>query len=58
LSQIGFDAGNGVAYYMLPGSGTHSVLNLAKSSNVGLNGRWIFRIDGINVQLPTVTGVQ
>jgi len=50
--QAGFNSGDGVTYYTLPGSMTSSVLGLERSSNVGLNGRWMFRVDGPNVQLP------
>jgi hypothetical protein len=29
------------------------VLNLTRSSNVGLKGRWMYRVDGKNIVLPT-----
>lgn len=48
-AQVGFDSGDGVAFYTHPYSKTAKVLNLATSSNVGLNGRWMFRVDGINI---------
>jgi hypothetical protein len=39
---------------MLPGSLTPAVLNLTNSSNIGLNGRWMFRVDGKNITLPEI----
>jgi Nidogen-like len=50
--QAGFDAGDGIVYYLLPGALTQNILQLAQSSNVGLVGRWMFRVDGLNVLLP------
>jgi Nidogen-like len=52
LFKVGFDAGDGKVFYTLPGFMTSGVLNLASSSNVGLNGRWMFRVDGKNIILP------
>jgi hypothetical protein len=54
LLQVGFNAGDGVVYYNLPGSNTQGLglLNLTNSSNVGIDGRWMFRVDGSNIQLP------
>jgi hypothetical protein len=43
---------------------TQSILQLAQTSNVGLPGRWFFRVDGSNVLLPnypstaSVNGIQ
>jgi len=63
IFKSGFDSGNGAAYYALPGSMTPSVLQLTQSSNVGLKGRWMFRVDGLNILLPnyptaSVSGIQ
>lgn len=43
-AQAGFDAGNGQTFEILPGSGSRQVLNLCRSSNVGVNGIWEFDI--------------
>ncbi|MBZ0117426.1 MAG: hypothetical protein K8H88_10550 [Sandaracinaceae bacterium] len=43
-AQAGFDAGNGQIYEILPGSGTEGVLQLCRTSNVGLPGFWEFDI--------------
>ncbi len=50
--QAGFDAGNGRIFYTLPGARTDSILQLSQSSNVGVRGRWMFRVDGPNVLFP------
>lgn len=43
-AQAGFDAGNGNTYEILPGSGAHEVLQLCRTSNVGVPGIWEFDI--------------
>ena len=44
--QAGFNGGDGVRYFNIPGSGTHQVLDLPNQSNVADPGRWLYRIDG------------
>jgi hypothetical protein len=45
-AQAGFDAGNGVNFFTVPGSQTAAVLNLANTTNVagGPDGLWTFAI--------------
>jgi hypothetical protein len=43
-AQAGFDAGDGQTFEILPGSGSQSVLNLCRTSNVGVDGVWEFDI--------------
>jgi hypothetical protein len=45
-AQAGFDAGDRVNYFALPGSLTMTILNLCTTSNVGMPGVWRFRIRG------------
>lgn len=45
-AQAGFDAGDSVNYYALPGSLTRDILNLCTTSNVGIPGVWRFQIRG------------
>ena len=45
LSQVGFNAGDGVNYFSVPDSRTPEIGNIKFTSNVGTTGRWIFRID-------------
>jgi hypothetical protein len=47
-AQAGFDAGDGTTFRILPGSGTRSVLQLARTSNIGDPGIWLINIfDGV-----------
>jgi Nidogen-like len=52
--QVGFMSNDGVSSYMVPWSQTSAVLSLAKTSNVGVKGRWMYRVDGKNIQLPNI----
>lgn len=42
---MGFNAGDGVNYYAVNGSMTDSVLNLPQMSNIGIPGKFVFRVD-------------
>ena len=44
-AQVGFDAGDGIRSTTIPGSRTSAIINIAQTSNVGISGTWIFRID-------------
>ncbi|XP_062582966.1 sushi, nidogen and EGF-like domain-containing protein 1, partial [Saccostrea cucullata] len=44
-AQVGFNAGDGVHYYSVPGSMTNAVLNLPQMSNIGIPGQYVFRVD-------------
>ncbi|KAK4805423.1 hypothetical protein QYF61_006875, partial [Mycteria americana] len=44
-AQAGFNSGDDVHYYNIPGSRTPAVLSVGRRSNVGVPGRWIFRVD-------------
>lgn len=43
--QAGFNGGDGLRYFNIPGSGTQQVLDLSRQSNVENPGRWLYRID-------------
>lgn len=43
--QVGFNAGDGVNFYSVPGSMTDSMLNLPHMSNIGVPGQFVFRVD-------------
>ncbi|RNA04010.1 nidogen and EGF-like domain-containing 1 isoform X2, partial [Brachionus plicatilis] len=47
---VGFNSGFG-NYVLLPGSTTADVLNLVNTSNVGLNGAWIYKVSSFNRNL-------
>ena len=44
-AQVGFDAGDGIRHATIPGSRTDAIINITQTSNVGIPGMWIFRID-------------
>ncbi|KAI1229564.1 hypothetical protein IHE44_0011830 [Lamprotornis superbus] len=44
-AQAGFNSGDDVHYYNVPGSRTHAVQSLSHRSNMGVPGRWAFRVD-------------
>ena len=46
VSQVGYDAGDGRHYFTVPGSRTDDIENISTTSNVGVDGRWLFRTDG------------
>lgn len=45
FSKAGYNAGDGIHYYSVPGSMTESMLNLPQASNVGVPGQFVFRVD-------------
>lgn len=47
FAQIGFNAGDGRRFYMMPSSNTPSLPLVAlTTSNVGVNGKWMFEVGG------------
>ena len=40
----GFNAGDQVNSYTLPGSHTPNIVNITRTSNVGIPGTWIFKV--------------
>ncbi|XP_056187494.1 sushi, nidogen and EGF-like domain-containing protein 1 [Falco biarmicus] len=44
-AQAGFNSGDDLHYYNIPGSRSPAVLRVGHRSNVGVPGRWIFRVD-------------
>ncbi|XP_035660312.1 protein mesh-like [Branchiostoma floridae] len=49
-AQVGFNAGNGMQYFSVPGSQTHAIVDVETTSNVNIPGRWVFRIDSAVIQ--------
>ena len=41
----GIDSGDGVNFISLPGSYNSSIINITQTSNVGIPGTWIFKIN-------------
>lgn len=50
-AQVGFNAGDGVRYAIVPGSRTADIVNIDMTSNIGVPGVWVFRVDGGNVTM-------
>ncbi|XP_069474234.1 sushi, nidogen and EGF-like domain-containing protein 1 isoform X2 [Ambystoma mexicanum] len=50
-AQAGFNAGDGKRYFNIPGSRTDDIVNVDNTTNVGIPGRWVFRIDNSQVQV-------
>ncbi|XP_031573725.1 protein mesh-like [Actinia tenebrosa] len=49
-AQCGFNAGDGIRYFTIPGSRTDAIRNLTKTSNVAMPGVWMFRIDNFDIE--------
>ena len=47
----GVNAGDGINHITIPGSLTPSILDIEETSNVGVPGRWIFKV-GEGMYLP------
>nr|XP_058155717.1 sushi, nidogen and EGF-like domain-containing protein 1 isoform X4 [Dasypus novemcinctus]XP_058155718.1 sushi, nidogen and EGF-like domain-containing protein 1 isoform X4 [Dasypus novemcinctus] len=50
-AQAGFNAGDGRRYFSIPGSRTAGVAEVETTTNVGVPGRWAFRIDDAQVRV-------
>ncbi|XP_013419175.1 sushi domain-containing protein 2 [Lingula anatina] len=48
-AQAGFNAGDGIRYFSVPGSRTSSIVDIETKSNVLIPGRWVFRVDEATV---------
>ncbi|VDI06757.1 Hypothetical predicted protein, partial [Mytilus galloprovincialis] len=52
-AQVGFDAGDGIHFYAVPGSQTPGIINITQMSNVGIPGKFIFRVDLATIERAT-----
>ena len=52
-AQGGFNAGDGTRFLSIPGSRTSAIVNIATTSNVGIPGLWIFRVDLSEIATPS-----
>ena len=43
----GFNAGDGIRSYTIPGSHTYSIIEITFTTNVGIPGTWIFKVGGV-----------
>ena len=51
-ANIGFNAGDGTSYFMVPSALTNQALNIDEGSNVGMTGVYIYRVDLCSVLGP------
>ncbi|XP_059177943.1 sushi domain-containing protein 2-like [Physella acuta] len=49
-AQAGFNAGDRTNFYEIDGANTEAVINLTETSNLGIPGKWIFRIDSSHIE--------
>lgn len=49
--QVGFNAGDNVNFFAVPGSREPSIVDIAENSNVGMKGRWLFRVDSATIEV-------
>lgn len=52
LARAGLNAGDGINFFSIPGSGTADIINVDTTSNVGVPGVWMFQVDEESVILP------
>ena len=48
----GFNLGDGIESFTLPGSLSGSIMEVSNSSNVGRSGAWVFRVDTTAILQP------
>ena len=51
-ANIGFNAGDGMRYYMAPGALTNQTLNIDEGSSVGVRALYIYRVDLCSILGP------
>ena len=44
-AQAGFDAGDGMRHFTIPGSGMPAIVDIELTSNIDVPGQWTFRVD-------------
>lgn len=52
FANVGFNAGDGTRFFMVPGALTADAISIETDSNVGLPGLYIYRVDLIEVLEP------
>ena len=45
MANIGFNAGDGVRFFMTPGALTYQTISIESGSNVNISGLYIYRVD-------------
>ena len=44
-AQVGFNAGDGIRFFVVPQSRMPEIINITTTSNVDIPGVWMFRVD-------------
>ena len=44
-ASAGYNAGDGITYYMIPGSSSQEIINISLTTNVEQPGVWVFQVD-------------
>ena len=50
---VGYNAGDGITSFTIPGSQTDNILNLVSTSNIRVPGVWVFRLDEEEIVFPS-----
>ncbi|XP_010569784.1 PREDICTED: IgGFc-binding protein-like [Haliaeetus leucocephalus] len=48
-AHAGFNSGDETNFYNIPGSQTDAIINITKTSNVNVPGRWVFQVDNFKI---------
>ena len=51
-AQGGFNAGDGTRHFTIEGSQTSAIVDIETTSNIGVAGKYIFRVDDVNISTP------
>ena len=51
-AQAGFNAGDGIRHFTIEGSQTPAIVNISTTSNIGVPGKYMFRVDDTTVATP------
>ena len=54
-AQAGFNAGDGMRHFTVEGSQTPAIVNIETTSNIGVPGKYLFRVDDTTVATPPPT---
>ena len=53
-ATVGFNAGDMISFELVTGSNTDAVINISSTTNVGVPGKWAFKVN--NATLTGITG--
>ena len=56
-AQVGFNAGDHVRSASIPESQTEAIINITKTSNIGVPGVWIFQVNEKEIATGGINGV-